>query len=189
MISRYERAICLFFFFLQNFMPGDVFVCKIRRKLWHPKFPRKVSRNGSQVTPLLAYGTVAGLPYDITDTLLNPLPLRLSTLWCGWKANLIWCILSSFWGGRLRSRRSLRIFVVNLKMDFHYRVNLTCIRKRSDRCSTLFCDHTKGSHTMTQITIWWGSTFNKNPNFGQSQLTQINKFTSIFFMRLSSYWW
>ena len=36
--SRYERAN-----FLQNFMPGNVFVFKMRRKLWHPKCARKVS--------------------------------------------------------------------------------------------------------------------------------------------------
>ena len=37
MIWRYERATLL-----QNFMPGNVFVFKIRRKLWHPKCARKV---------------------------------------------------------------------------------------------------------------------------------------------------
>ena len=33
----------IFFFFLQNFMSGNVFVCKIREKLWHTKCARKGS--------------------------------------------------------------------------------------------------------------------------------------------------
>ena len=77
MISRYERANLL-----QNFMPGNVFLFEIRRKLWHLKCARKVSgvsRNACQQTRPLALVSCRLKRLTFSCTLQQPLS-KLSCL-------------------------------------------------------------------------------------------------------------